>query len=380
MPEGSEQRERPVVDEGSGKTHVGITRRTLFIGAAGAASLFVFGGINKHIGVAPPVRPPGGQDDTQLFSACIRCQKCFEACPHDIISPAHIEYGILSVRTPKFDFSKDWCDRCAENNNAFPLCVQVCPTKALKLPADSQTETTILGKAVLGENECLAYRLIGCRFCYDACPYEAIELDALNRPSVIVEKYNGCDACEAVCVSLESASISSSEATERVIVVRPRKLCREVHIMKSQALRILVPAAVIVVISAGFFAGGSIGTLSAIGWNDISPLCPLGALTTMPTSKTIVPVAVISVVIGIVAILLLGRAFCAWICPVPVVSKPRNAISRKTLKAGTGATVDAIPRPSFPQGRCLIAQRTPKLHKKTASSLDLCFYGRRYGL
>ena len=98
--------------------------------------------------------------------------------------------------------------------------------------------------------------------------------------------------------------------------------------MKLKTLRTLVPLAVLVAAGVGYVLHTGLGDLSAIGWSSISVLCPLGALGTMLASKTVVPHAVISLVIALIAIVLLGRAFCGWICPVPVVSKLRGAFSR----------------------------------------------------
>ena len=97
------------------------------------------------------------------------------------------------------------------------------PTEALQLPADATAETTLLGVAVIDESQCLAFRDTGCRYCYDACPYEAIELTGESsnpRVAVLPEKCNGCGACESVCVSLKAGSIASG-ATARAIVVKP---------------------------------------------------------------------------------------------------------------------------------------------------------------
>ena len=160
------------MDNKQEKTYAGMTRRTLCLGAGGAAVMLGLGGL-KYAGSQPLVRPPGGQDEERLISACIRCEKCYEICPRDVIAPAHLEDGVLNMRTPTFDFSAN-----------------------------------------------LAYKLIGCRFCYDACPYEAMELDENNRPVVIEDKCNGCGACESVCVSLQNGSISEG-ATARAIVVHP---------------------------------------------------------------------------------------------------------------------------------------------------------------
>lgn len=207
------------------KTYAGMTRRTLFLGVGGALAMMGLGGLT-YVGRAPIIRPPGGQDEDRLFSACIRCEKCYEICPRDVIAPAYIEDGILTMRTPTFDFSSNYCDYCEEDNQSDPLCVKVCPTEALKLPVDATPENVIIGKAVINENWCLAYKLMGCRFCYDACPYEAMELDENNRPYMIYDKCNGCGACESVCVSLENGSISEG-ATHRAIVVWPEEVYKQ---------------------------------------------------------------------------------------------------------------------------------------------------------
>ena len=207
------------LDVKGNRTYAGMTRRSLCLGLGGAAALLGMGSL-KYVGSTPVVRPPGGQDESRLLSACIRCAKCLEVCPHDIIKPSHIENGILGMRTPMLSFSESWCDWCAEANGGRPLCVQACPTQALFLPEGATAEGTVIGKAVIKHDWCLAYRLIGCRFCYDACKYGAMGLDDNNRPYVVEEKCNGCGACEAACVSLENGSISAS-ATSRAIVIEP---------------------------------------------------------------------------------------------------------------------------------------------------------------
>jgi ferredoxin-type protein NapG len=197
----------------------GMTRRTVVLGAGGAAVMLVLGGLG-FIKNDPIIRPPGGQDENRLVSACIRCERCYEICPRDVIAPTHIENGLLNMRTPTLDFSNDFCDWCTEENGGEdPLCVKVCPTEALSLPQGATALDTMLGKAVINTDWCLAYKLIGCRFCYDACPYEAMELDENNRPIVLYDICNGCGACESVCVSLQNGSISEG-ADEVAIVIR----------------------------------------------------------------------------------------------------------------------------------------------------------------
>lgn len=98
--------------------------------------------------------------------------------------------------------------------------------------------------------------------------------------------------------------------------------------MNAKRLRVLIPVLIMVAIGIGFVFNTGIGTLSAIGWKDIALLCPLGALSTMIASKTIVPQAVVSLILAAIAILIFGRAFCAWICPVPIAGKLRTAFKK----------------------------------------------------
>ena len=102
----------------------------------------------------------------------------------------------------------------------------------------------------------------------------------------------------------------------------------------SKKLRIAIPIIVMAMLAVAYALHLPLGSLSNFGWETISVLCPLGALTTMLASKTLIPHALISLVIAVVAILLLGRAFCGWICPTPVLSRLRYAFTSKSkLKA-----------------------------------------------
>lgn len=200
----------------------GVSRRTWVIGVGGVVTLLALGGL-RYVGHQPLCHPPGGQDEKHLVSACIRCQRCIEACPRKVLVPAHIEAGLLGMRAPTFDFNNSYCDFCQEENDGHPLCAEVCPSGALVLPEGATPQTTIMGKAAIDTSTCLAYRDTGCRYCYDACPYDAIELtsDGTNpKPIVKTDLCNGCGACESVCVSLKAASLASN-ATERAIKVRP---------------------------------------------------------------------------------------------------------------------------------------------------------------
>lgn len=197
----------------------GMSRRTFAFGAGGAAALLAMGGL-KVVPAQAQVRPPGGQDEESLVSACIRCERCIEACPRNALKPARLEDGILGVRTPAVNFDDGWCDFCKDENDGVPRCVQFCPTQALSLAPEATAETTILGKAVIIRDWCLAWsKANGCKFCYDACPYEALELDEYHHPLVVLDACNGCGACQSVCVSLKEGAITAGATTRAIIVV-----------------------------------------------------------------------------------------------------------------------------------------------------------------
>lgn len=214
-----------------------LSRRTLAIGIGSTAALLALGGL-RYAGHNPLKRPPGGQDEAALVSACIRCQRCYEACPQHVIIPARIEDGLLGMRTPELDFSSNspgeleslkYCDFCASSNGGVPRCVEVCPTQALLLDEGADASNTVIGVAQIDTSQCMAYRDTGCRFCYDACvkargDKAAIYLNSTStspRPMVDASLCNGCGACESVCVSLQNGSIAAN-ANRRAIVVVPQ--------------------------------------------------------------------------------------------------------------------------------------------------------------
>lgn len=195
----------------------GVSRRTFVAGVGGVVVLCALGAV-RLTGEELVVRPPGGQDYDRLLSSCIRCGRCVEVCPQRVITLTPIEDGLLTQRMPMLRFETNYCDWC-ESRDGVPLCEKVCATGALELAPDATAQNTILGCAEIDAQTCLAFRDIGCRYCFDACPYDAIEMNENDRPQVIAELCNGCGACEAACTSLQNGSISSA-SDERAIKVR----------------------------------------------------------------------------------------------------------------------------------------------------------------
>lgn len=103
----------------------------------------------------------------------------------------------------------------------------------------------------------------------------------------------------------------------------------------SNLLRTLSALAVIVFVCVGLVLHTGTGTPSAWGVFDIAALCPLGAVEAALASKTVVPPMLIALGVGLVLVILFGRAFCAWGCPIPLL---RRVFGLKEPKRGRRAS------------------------------------------
>lgn len=91
--------------------------------------------------------------------------------------------------------------------------------------------------------------------------------------------------------------------------------------IKPQILRALSALLVFVVVGIGLAVHTGLGTASSFGIYDIATLCPLGALEVALAAHTIVPPMLIGLAIVACITILLGRVFCAWGCPIPLVRR-----------------------------------------------------------
>ena len=89
----------------------------------------------------------------------------------------------------------------------------------------------------------------------------------------------------------------------------------------SADLRTLSEVLFVALVCVGLAFHTGTGTASSFGIGTIATLCPLGALETAIASRTIVPPALIGLAIVVVLTLALGRAFCSWVCPVPLLRR-----------------------------------------------------------
>lgn len=92
---------------------------------------------------------------------------------------------------------------------------------------------------------------------------------------------------------------------------------------------------------AGMAFRVGIGTPSAFGIQQISAICPLGALETMAGAKNVMLHPLLLFVLVAVLIALVGKAFCAWMCPVPWLQKFFRPRKHSAAKGGVGHNASA---------------------------------------
>ena len=97
-----------------------------------------------------------------------------------------------------------------------------------------------------------------------------------------------------------------------------------------------VAFACVAFVLAGMAFRVGIGTPSAFGIQQISAICPLGALETMAGAKSVMLHPLLLFVLVVVLIALVGKAFCAWMCPVPWLQKFFRPKKRSVVKGGVG--------------------------------------------
>ena len=127
--------------------------------------------------------------------------------------------------------------------------------------------------------------------------------------------------------------------------------------MKKSTVRAIVALVITLVIAIGYFTTLGIGTLSGFGIDAYSLLCPLGYLESLLASKTFVPRALISFVCIVLVVIVLGRVFCAWVCPVPFLQKifpgfKKKKVAKTTVQDDAPALdVDAEPITAAPSSK-----------------------------
>ena len=104
----------------------------------------------------------------------------------------------------------------------------------------------------------------------------------------------------------------------------------------SRRLRSLTAAAFIVMTGIGLAWHTGWGTLSSFGIGSIAEVCPLGALEAMLADRTFLPQAFFGLLVVAAVVVLFGRIFCGWVCPVPLLRRITGMKDERPAEKGGG--------------------------------------------
>lgn len=157
-----------------------VTRRVLLQASAASACAFALGGVvTSNVEAHAEGTNSKTANDGERYgfliglARCSGCGRCVEACrkENNLSDDTPDRRRVMSfkrTRGKKF-FVSTACMHCAE-----PSCMNVCPAGAISKDAS--------GVVRVNPNVC-----IGCKYCYQACPYEVPQYNAVSMDK--------CDCC-----------------------------------------------------------------------------------------------------------------------------------------------------------------------------------------
>ncbi len=171
-----------------------MSRRTWLTGLAG-----IGGGWLIHNQAKPQrstLLPPSALKDGTLYTSCLRCGNCVNACPAHIIQLNRTPKTLWEWQTPVVDLSDGYC---WSDCNA---CGQACPSGALRPFSLQEKKYCRMGRAKLNAAHCLLSRFKECDRCYAVCAFDAIQIKNTGLSSfIVIDEKNcvGCGACMQIC-------------------------------------------------------------------------------------------------------------------------------------------------------------------------------------
>jgi len=159
--------------------------------------------------------PPGSKPDNFL-TMCVRCSECIQACPTGGLQPSFLDSGIEGFWTPQLIPRIGYCEYSCNK------CGQICPVQAIPLLDLTEKQETIIGKAYIDQNRCIAWADHNdCIVCEEMCPLpeKAVYLEAskvtgfdgvekeILLPYVDRDLCIGCGICEYKCPVTSEAAI-----------------------------------------------------------------------------------------------------------------------------------------------------------------------------
>lgn len=105
--------------------------------------------------------------------------------------------------------------------------------------------------------------------------------------------------------------------------------------MRISTKRALVAGAFFALVTLGLFVDTGLGTPCSFGWDFVASVCPVGVFAAMLAGRAVPATGIICLGVTVVVALLVGRAFCGWLCPVPLTRRlfgGRRAVARSAAR------------------------------------------------
>ena len=150
-------------------------------------------------GAAHWIRPPYALEELEFLLTCTRCDKCQQACPHNVIFLLPARPGTNVAGTPALDLLNRGCHLCPD----WP-CVQACEPGALKLPEMEDSEVPgppCLAGVAINPDVCLPYNGPECGACASSCPVPGALLWDGCKPHIDANTCSGCGLCREACIT-----------------------------------------------------------------------------------------------------------------------------------------------------------------------------------
>lgn len=144
-------------------------------------------------------RPPGAVPEEFFSVLCVRCGRCAEVCPMNIIKLLPLSYGLRNFNTPIL-IPKGVCIRDL-------ACIDACPSGALQKITIEEFD---VGTAIINEDRCT-----NCGLCMYSCReiVNAIKWTTPEKKKVYIdpEICIGCGACILDCPN-DAISVTGEKA------------------------------------------------------------------------------------------------------------------------------------------------------------------------